>query len=308
MGESDRYLEYKQPRRSFSLGQHDNGLVNLIVVNIVFFMLLLVTKVIYFLFQIDAGTFQKQVVDYFVLPFSADVFFARPWTLLTYFFSNVGVFDLLGHMIWLYAFGSLLQSETGNRTVFPVFIYGGLVGGIFFLLTTYLFPALRGTALAGSGSAVVAVVVAATAIHPNHRFFQNFNGGIPVWVFTLIYLLIDAAGLASYSAAFSVSHLAAALTGFLFIFLLRRGYDTGVWMSNGYQWFMHLFAPSPFSKSGTSKNKVFYNTGGRSPYTRKEPVSQQKIDAILDKIHQKGIEYLTEEEKQLLKKASENGF
>jgi membrane associated rhomboid family serine protease len=130
MGESDRYIEYKNKKQRFTLGQQDNAIVNLIVVNIVVFMLLLVMQVIYYLFEIDKTTYQKQVVEYFTLSASFDTLFHRPWTLLVYMFSNVGVLELLGNMIWLYSFGSLLQNQTSNKTIFPVFIYGGLVGAI----------------------------------------------------------------------------------------------------------------------------------------------------------------------------------
>jgi hypothetical protein len=53
---------------------------------------------------------------------------------------------------------------------------------------------------------------------------------------------------------------------------------------------------------------VFYETGGREPYRRRANVTQQKIDEILDKINQKGYSRLSDEEKDLLRRASEEGL
>ncbi|MBS1497488.1 MAG: rhomboid family intramembrane serine protease, partial [Bacteroidetes bacterium] len=42
------------------------------------------------------------------------------------------------------------------------------------------------------------------------------------------------------------------------------------------------------------------------PFTKSTNITQQRIDEILDKINQKGYHFLTDEEKQVLKKASED--
>ncbi|HEY0432799.1 MAG TPA: DUF6576 domain-containing protein, partial [Chitinophagaceae bacterium] len=49
--------------------------------------------------------------------------------------------------------------------------------------------------------------------------------------------------------------------------------------------------------------QLFYKSKTQ-PFTRKPNLTQQKVDEILDKINQKGYSHLTEEEKELLKRAS----
>ena len=88
------------------------------------------------------------------------------------------------------------------------------------------------------------------------------------------------------------------------LLLLRKGKDGSVWMNRLYDWFINLFNPDKKSKTSV-KEKVFYNTGNRTPYSKQAIVTQQRVDEILDKINQKGFEFLTEEEKKILKKASE---
>lgn len=54
------------------------------------------------------------------------------------------------------------------------------------------------------------------------------------------------------------------------------------------------------------KEQVFYNTKGKKPFTKTPTVNERKIDEILDKISEHGVDALTPEEKEILKKASEN--
>ena len=212
-------------------------------------------------------------------------------------------------MLWLWAFGSILQNLTGNKKLIPVYLYGGFAGALFFILASYLIPtsnALIDTAgLLGANAAVMAVAVAATIIAPDYRFFRHIRGGIPIWVLTVFYIVIDLAGVASQNAALAIAHIGGAIAGFLFVYLLRRKIDGSAWMNNLYDWFINLFNPNKKKKGYSAKEKVFYNTGNRKPYSKTSNVTEQRIDEILDKINQKGYQHLTEEEKTILKRASE---
>ena len=59
------------------------------------------------------------------------------------------------------------------------------------------------------------------------------------------------------------------------------------------------------AKEKPIKEKVFYKTGNRPPYSKTANLTQQRVDEILDKINQKGYKTLTSEEKDILKRASE---
>jgi hypothetical protein len=70
-----------------------------------------------------------------------------------------------------------------------------------------------------------------------------------------------------------------------------------------------LFNPDkPIQQNEKIKEKVFYNTGGQKPFIKRPVITQQRIDEILDKINQKGFNHLSEEEKNILKKARETDF
>lgn len=309
MGESERYKDYKRIRNRITLGNDGNALVALFTINVIFFLLLITVRVVYYFFQTGEGTFNSEVVQYFQMPFNLTLLSERPWTVLTYMFTHIGVIHILSNMIWLWAFGFILQELTGNKKLIPIYIYSGLAGALVFILANNLIPSLKvagnTSSLIGASAATMGIAVATTTLAPYYRFFRNLNGGIPIWILTLIYILIDFAGVASQNAAFSLSHLGGGLAGFLFVVLLRKGKDGSIWMNSLYDWFMNLFNPNKKGDTVSIKQKVFYNSEGRKPYNKTSNITQQRVDEILDKINQKGYHFLTDEEKNILKRAAD---
>jgi membrane associated rhomboid family serine protease len=309
MGESDRYIDYRIKKQRFTLGQPDNALMWLFVFNVVFFLVLLTIKVAVSVNDNSDAVFYSQVLNWFQLPAGLPKLGNRPWTVLTFMFSDVELFKAISNMLWLWAFGGILQNLTGNKKLIPVYLYGGFAGAVFFIAATYLIPsskaAIDSANLLGANSAVMAVAVAATMIAPNYRFFRHIRGGIPIWVLTVIYVAIDLAGVAAQPSAQPIAHIGGALAGFLFVILLRNRIDGSIWMNSLYSRFINLFNPDKNKESKSVKEKVFYNTGNRAPYNKTSNVTEQRVDEILDKINQKGYNYLTKEEKEILKRASE---
>ncbi len=306
MGESDRYLEYKNIKRSsrFLLGQDNNALVGLFTLIAIFFLLLLTLQVGYYFYQQTPALFYSQVIQSFSLPNSFTELSEKPWTLLTYMFSDnsENLMRIVSNMLWLWAFGVVLQGMGGNNKIIPIYIYGGLLGGLFFIVANYFFHSENTMSLLGANTGVMAVAVAATTLQPTHRFFTHIRKGVPIWVLLVLYILIDVAGVATMGAAFVLAHLGGAVAGFLFIILLRQGKDGSIWMNRGYSWILTIFTPTNI----ITNNKRVKNTAAENKiFSKKNIITQQRIDEILDKISSKGYDFLTEEEKDVLKKAGE---
>ena len=313
MGETDRNHrnEYRQRNRSrFTLGADGNALVALFAINVIFFLVLMVIQVGVFVGEKTPEFFYTHIVQWFELPASLTRLSERPWTILSYMFTETGggIIRGISNMIWLWAFGYILQQMAGNDKIIPVYIYGGLSGALFFIGAHYVLPPLspmrESAGLLGANAGVMAVAMATTALEPNFRFFTQIRNGIPIWVLMTVYILIDFAGVAGFSAAYSISHLGAALAGFLFVVFLRRGKDGSVWMNKLYSKFVTLFDPKV--KPDKSNKDIFYKSGNRKPFTKTTNITQKRVDEILDKINQKGYHFLTDEEKDFLKKAAEN--
>ena len=296
----------KQYRRRLSIGHDGNALMILIAINLVVFILLTFIKVLYY-FDQSIDLYYPNVLDWFTLPANAGTLLRRPWTLITHMFVHDRVWHVLGNMLWLWAFGFIMQDLTGNRKLVPIFIYGGLAGAISFVLAFNFLNVLRpevnvATAL-GASAGVMAVAIATTMTAPDYRIFPMLNGGIPLWILTVIFVIIDLATIPYNNAGGHIAHIAGAGMGCVFILLLRRGYDWSEWMNNLFDWVGNLFNPDKPKKGKRVKDQLFYKSPA-TPFKKTPNLTQQKVDEILDKISQKGYHYLTDEEKDLLKRAS----
>lgn len=296
-------------RKRMLLGQDGNALVQLVVINAVIFAILKFIYVIYSLNSIQPDHYQTNVLSWFVLSASLDKLSSRPWTALTYMFSDPFVFRFVGNMIWLWGFGYILQDLTGNRKLVPIYLYGGIAGAVFFLLGYAIFPGLRAEAsvaqLAGANAAVMALAIATTTVAPDYRIFPMINGGIRLWILTLVFLLINFSSIPHGDSGAYIANLSGAAAGWFFIYCLRRGYDGSIWINRFFDWFNDLFNPGRKKKGRSPKDEFYYKVSGTQPYKKIPNVTQQRIDEILDKINQQGYRFLTDEEKEILKRAAD---
>ncbi len=303
-------ISEKKNKHKISLGQSDNTVMTLIAICLIIFVGLAFMKAIwYFRFEKELAPvlFNKNVLNLFTLPADLTTMMSRPWTIITHMFVHDNIWKVFSNMLWLWCFGYIMQDMSGNKKIVPVFVYGALGGAIAFVLAYNFLPSLQAqlpfaNAL-GASAGVMAVAIAATMISPGYRIFPMIGGGIPLWVLTAFYIISDLATISFSDTGNLISHIAGAVTGFLFIILLRKGFDSGRWMNNFFDWVNNLFNPEKPKKGKNIKNELFYKSSG-TLYTKTPNLSQQRIDEILDKINQHGYNYLSDEEKELLKRAS----
>lgn len=295
-------LERARGKKVF-LGADNDALIKIVALNVLVTAMLFLVKGIYELSKIDPAFYQSQVLKHFLLPSALLRFLQSPWSLVTYMFVHVDIWSLIANMLWLWAFGTIMQTLYGGGRLAPLYIYGGLAGAVFFLVAGAFTSS--GASLAGASSCVMAVAVAVTVAAPGYRIFPMLAGGIPLWVLMLIYVVINLAG-RSYDPAMYSAQLGGAAMGFVYITLLNRGTDIGNWMNRLYDWFFNLFNPDVMAeRRKKDKLNMFYDTGGKKPFKRKPNLNQQRVDEILDKINNSGMHSLSQEEKDLLKRAGE---
>jgi membrane associated rhomboid family serine protease len=296
-------------RKKMLLGQDGNALVQLVIVNACLFVILKFVYVIYLLNSLNPAAYQSNVLNWFVLPASLDRLSSRPWTALTYMFCDQQVLRFIGNMLWLWCFGYILQDLTGNRKLVPIYLYGGIAGAVFFVLSYAVFPRLQPqlpfAQLMGSNAAIIAIAVATTTVAPDYRIFPMINGGIPLWILTLLFLLINFSSISYGDSGGYIANLAGGGAGFLFIYRLRRGHDGSIWINWFFDWCNNLFDPDKKKKGRSPKDEFYYKVSGTQPYKKIPNVTQQRIDEILDKINQQGYRFLTDEEKEILKRAAD---
>jgi membrane associated rhomboid family serine protease len=285
-----------------------NPLVMLIIVQAMFFILLNFIKSLYTFSSLQEEAFFRNIYHWFLLPADPVKFLGRPWTLATMMFSELKLLMVISNLIWLWTFGYLVQDLLGSDKLFPIYIYSAVCAALVFMLTANLMMGELATSAFFTGivPAIMGLAIAATMIAPQYRFFPMIGGGIPLWVIALVYILLDVAALSS-NLIMLVPHFFGGLTGFLFVFLLRQGNDPGEWMNRLARTINSWLRPGK-KKPFSAKTTVFYQQGKRSAFVKTSQVTQQRIDAILDKINQKGYENLTDDEKKFLEKASKENL
>jgi membrane associated rhomboid family serine protease len=295
--------------RRVLLGQHNNNLVNLIVMNAIIFVVLKFIYVIYLVSKLEGVAYQENMLNWFILPADFGKFLTRPWTLLTSSVTHINFWVLLSNMLWLWAFGYILQEMVGNKKLIPLYIYGAVAGGVMYLFAFNIIPKLQPVLATagfyGASPGVMAIAIATTTIAPDYRIFPMINGGIPLWIITLLYAAISLTTLSSGDPGIIISNIGGAAIGYIFIYRMRRGSDWSNWMNRFFDWAGSLFNPDRERKKRSVKNELFYKSTGKEPYKKIPNITQQKIDDILDKINQKGYRFLTDEEKEILRRASE---
>jgi hypothetical protein len=156
----------------------------------------------------------------------------------------------------------------------------------------------------GSSAGILAIAVAATLLSPRYRIFPMLHGGIPLWILTTIFVIIDFALIRLNNTPAQIAHVMGGITGFIYFTQLRRGRDLGSGLNYVFDLIGNLFNPNKKPQKKPTQ-KHYYKVGDTSPYKKMPNITQARIDALLDKINQKGYRSLTEEEKEILKRASE---
>lgn len=312
MGESDRYIEYRgryrQPGINFNI---NSPVVLLIIFNFSIFLFVQFLSFGKLAGDTAVVPFFNERINTFFVPGTFGKLITQPWSAITYSFFHYSLLNITGNMLWLWCFGSILQSIVGNRHTFPLYLYGAVAGAVVFTLASQSLGMQAATVypyLFGANAAIMAVAVGACTIAPDFKILQQLGGGFPIWILAAVYIIIDLIGMRSGAPVmpFYLSHIAGAVIGFAYMLSYKKGYNWGGWMNKAYYTFMNLFNPDKKKRKPASvKEKVFYNTGTRQPYHKTAHITQQRVDEILDKISQKGFNHLTEEEKNILKRAGE---
>lgn len=283
----------------YNFRQKDNGLIKIILINVIVFVIMAILNVIFRLSSLDS--LSEQLRHLVALPAEFSRFVFRPWTILTYFFTHslTDLLHIVFNMLFLYWFGRIIAEYIGNRRLVNLYLTGGIFSGFVFLLLFNLIPFYihrsAGITLVGASGSVYAVVVAAATLLPHYRFNLIFLGPVKITYIAAFFIVISIIGSVEANAGGNVCHLGGALFGYLYVSQLRKGRDMGKPINLIAGWIKNIGKPSM---------KVSYRSPS-APADKNTPISQEEIDRILDKINKSGYESLTKAEKERLFKASE---
>lgn len=276
----------------YSVFKSGNPLYQFIAINVGVFLFLNLLFVVEFLAG-NAGVITNQLERQLSVPSQYSSLATKPWTFLTYMFTQREFFHLLFNMLWLFWLGNIFLDFLNKRQFIFSYILGGLAGGLAYLLIYNYIPVFRNDAqfsyLLGSSASVMAIVVGTATLLPDYSIRMLFFGNVKLKYLALVFVILDLIGIAGRNPGGSLSHLGGALFGFLFISRLQKGKD---WSK--------MFVRKKKPKLQVTRN----DEPKYSPTVSRTIPNQEYIDTILDKISQSGYDNLTKEEKEALFKAS----
>ncbi len=210
------------------------------------------------------------------------------YQLVTYMFVHGGFFHILINMFILWMFGSEIELTWGTKRFFRYYFLTGIAGGIF----TVAFQPSSAIPTIGASAAIYGLLVAYAVMFPNRMIYLYFLIPLKVKYAVLIFVALE------FFASFSgntdgighLAHLGGAVVGFLYIKL--------DWRARG-------FSRSIMPKRIIERLRYRRKSGKINKNRQKTEEIMRRVDRILDKINDVGIENITEEERRFLGNASD---
>jgi membrane associated rhomboid family serine protease len=232
--------------------------------------------------------------------------------MITSCFLHAGWAHLIFNVISLWAFGGVLESFLGPLPFLLIYLTA-LAGGE--LLSLLVHRNNGSYSSVGASGAIGGVIFASIALFPGMKIgFFLLPIGIPAWIYGFLYVLYSIYGIRSKQDSIGhEAHLGGSLAGMALALLFQPealGYNllTITLITVPSLVFLFLLIRHPhLLLAGTSlrKGSTHYSIDHRFNADRAE--RQKQVDAILDKINQRGYNSLSQKEKEILKEYSETG-
>ena len=162
-------------------------------------------------------------------PWSPWMLAVRPWTPVTSLFTSWGLWHLLFSMLILYWLGGVFLRFFTSNALRGVYILGGVAGMLVFTGVFLSFPSLQEKDWPGSiplcSACILAISTALAFRAPDSTEPIPLIGPVKIKYIVITLAIIDAAMLPDVNPATDAVHLGAALTGWAFNALLRKGKD-----------------------------------------------------------------------------------
>ena len=260
-------------RPAFKLRMPQSVVGVLILVNVVAFLLQTILS------STSTGDFLSQYLALDCSRLLSATFFFHLYQFITYQFLHGDLFHILINMIVLWFFGRELEPRLGSGRFLFVYLAGGVVGGLVFLI----WSAFEGTRnpVVGASGAIYGIVVFYAMLWPHRRisvFLFPFMVPLKVMHMAMIFVGISLFyGLFSQGSGVAhFCHLGGALFGFLYYRYERR-----------------LRGMIDQAREWKKKRDL-----------ESEIDRQEEVDRLLAKIHDEGISSLTPKERAFLNETS----
>jgi len=268
-------------------------ITRIIYINVGLFIFLSLLNILFL-----GGNENYNLLNYIALPSDFHQFLLKPWTLLTFMFFDSSFMSVLFNSIFLYWIGKIFIVYFDEKKLLGVYLLGGIIGGIFFMMALLLFPGLHDNMIAvrlvGAAVPVIAIIAAVSFYAPNYPIQLMLLGQIKMKNLAIICIILYIFGNKAANASINFAYLGSGLLGGYFAVNYRKGNDITRYFISFLNKIFSLFDRKYKIKFSSRTNK------NAKPYNSNQEVDQEEINHILDKVRESGYESLTSKEKKKL--------
>jgi membrane associated rhomboid family serine protease len=232
--------------------------------------------------------FKTQLVALFGLTPVAVLHQGAIYQLVTYMFLHGGFFHILMNMFILWMFGPELELTWGIKQFFFYYFLTGIAGGAF----TVAFQPHSVIPTIGASGAIYGLLVAYAVMWPNRTLMLYFLIPMKVKYAVILFVGLEffASVMGNTDGIGHLAHLGGAAIGFLYLKSDWRLHTLWRWISPARIWGRWQYR---HKSHRVEKNR------------QQAEEIMRRVDQILDKINEVGLENISEEERRFLDDASE---
>ena len=232
------------------------------------------------------------------------------WRFFTYMFLHAGFMHILWNMFGLWMLGTQIEALWGQRNFLIYYFLCGLGGSV-----TYGVFNLTGLSalspMLGASGAVFGILLAYGLTFPNNRLWVWGIFPVKAKYLVIFFGLVTLLNIPRGGSTAHLAHLGGMVFGYLFLrttipslgrSAMRTGSRSGYGSGSG----SGIDLAGAWRRFQTRrKMKIVRPGNGRDQGNGSAPrdKGQQRIDEILDKISRKGLQSLTDEEQEILRRA-----
>jgi membrane associated rhomboid family serine protease len=291
----------KEQVLAFLKSQYHSGdvVIKIIMANLGIYLGMKLIHFIEWVFRLANLPISSFIGNWLYLSYDFKTVLTKFYTLISYQFIHDDLLHLFINLMLLYFFGKLLLKLIGLRKFLPLYLLGGLFGGVLFVIlgSTHLVP-ISAKPMIGASASIMALMGATAFLMPDYnlKFFLVFDVKLK-WLVLGFALLNVFSIFSPESAGTGIVHVAGLLFGLGFMYLDSKGIAIAAPFNKALDYVVSLFNKKP-------KVKITYVNPNKGKAKQATKSQQVQVDAILDKISSNGYESLSKEEKDFLFKAS----
>ncbi|MGC4013136.1 MAG: rhomboid family intramembrane serine protease [Luteolibacter sp.] len=254
---------------------------------------LLITNVVIFL--ADVFLFGHRIVEFSAFAVESAIFEGRIWEFITFQFMHANFGHILANSLGLFFFGPWMERWWGSTKFLIFYLLCGIAGAAFFSLLVFLHVLDYGytVPLVGASAGIFGILIGASQVAPDLRVQMLFPPiEMSLRTFALVILGFAVAAILfgfGGNEGGQAGHLGGAILGYL---LVRYPHLLGKGRRD------NIITPSWQRRRVKTEAKI-------RPRTSVDLQTSNEIDRILDKINRDGLQSLTDEERDTLRRASE---